>query len=255
MREIRVRSSLDGSEEPALLRPAPADDPAPLLVGLHTWSYDRFNAVDLLAPLAERNGWHLLLPEFRGPNRSTNPRAAEACGSALAVRDVLDAVDAARALAPVAEEAVLLAGVSGGGHMTLLVAAAAPERFRAAVAFCPITDLAAWHAENPDYAAHVAACCGGDPSPATEAVYRERSPLRHAARLARTTVLLRHGRFDPVVSAPHSLRLYEAVTAADPEARIFLDIFDGGHEMPVAMLERALLGQVSGGRETEEATG
>ena len=46
--EITVRSSVDGSEEPSLLYiPETAHEKTvPLVVGLHTWSYDRFNKME-----------------------------------------------------------------------------------------------------------------------------------------------------------------------------------------------------------------
>ena len=93
MTEIKVKSSIDGSEEVSLLYKADGSSPRPLIVGLHTWSMDRFNQVDNLLPIAKELNWHLLLPEFRGPNLITNLRGKEACGSTLAKQDIIDAVD------------------------------------------------------------------------------------------------------------------------------------------------------------------
>lgn len=42
-------------------------------------------------PYAERLNWHLLLPEFRGPNLAQNPNCQDACGSPKAKQDILDA--------------------------------------------------------------------------------------------------------------------------------------------------------------------
>ena len=74
--EIAVRSTVDGSKEPSLLYiPETAHEKTvPLVVGLHTWSYDRFNKMDAYLPFCKSRGWALLLPEFRGPNLRTNPR-------------------------------------------------------------------------------------------------------------------------------------------------------------------------------------
>ncbi|HRV05256.1 MAG TPA: hypothetical protein P5025_09515 [Candidatus Ratteibacteria bacterium] len=49
--EILVTSSIDGSREPSLLWRC-EEQPAPLLVGLHTWSADRHNQVDTFFPLS-----------------------------------------------------------------------------------------------------------------------------------------------------------------------------------------------------------
>ena len=91
---LTVRSSLDGSQEPSLFyRPRERIRP-PLLVGLHTWSCDLYNQVDAMLPMCRERGWALLLPEFRGPNLASNPRARQACASALAKQDIIDVVDA-----------------------------------------------------------------------------------------------------------------------------------------------------------------
>lgn len=63
------------------------------MVGLHTWSYNRFNQLSAMLPLCRERGWALLLPEFRGPNLKNNPRVRQACASEVARRDILDAVE------------------------------------------------------------------------------------------------------------------------------------------------------------------
>ena len=72
MKEILIRSTLDGSMQPSLYRKSPSEGKRPLLVGLHTWSYDRFNQVNDLLPVAEEYDFNLILPEFRGPNLTDN---------------------------------------------------------------------------------------------------------------------------------------------------------------------------------------
>jgi hypothetical protein len=91
-REILVKSTLDGSMQPSLFYKA--EGTRPLLVGLHTWSYDRFNQIENMLPFAEKYDFNLLLPEFRGPNLKTNPICTQACGSEFALGDVKDAIDA-----------------------------------------------------------------------------------------------------------------------------------------------------------------
>lgn len=229
IRDLAIISSLDDSLEPSLFRRAPGDDPAPLLVGLHSWSMDRHNLVDSLLPVAQARGWHLLLPEFRGPNKADNPRCEEACGSRLAKQDILDAVDHVVETYEVDERTIFLYGGSGGAHMALLMAAYAPDRWRSVAAFCGITDLTAWHGQNRKYAAQIEACCGGPPGAETKRQYDLRSPVYWASDIARAEVTIYHGKYD--LSVPHSqaLRLYEAIHEADPTSRVFLTIFDGGH--------------------------
>ena len=234
MTEIEVRSSIDGSMEPSLLH-VPKGEGLTLLVGLHTWSADRLNQVESMLPYCEERGWALLLPEFRGANLATNPRAPMACGSRLARQDVIDALDHVLAAHPIDPARVFLLGGSGGGHMALMMAAYAPERFRAISSWCPITDVAAWHAQNPKYAPNIAACFGGVPgsSAAIDADYRDRSPLYHTEDIARAHVSVHHGRFDPSVPYTQTWRLAQEIERLRPE-RFFHEIFDGKHEIHAA---------------------
>ena len=230
--EITVTSRVDGSREPSLLHLPAGSDPFPLVVGLHTWSHDRFNQADALLPYCRERRWALLLPEFRGPNLAANPRASHACGSEVARQDVLDAVDAVLAGYPLDPAKVFLLGGSGGGHMALLLAASAPLRWKGVSAWVPITDLSTWFDENTDYAANLAACCGGNPGdgPDVDREYRERSPISHLEELANATLSLHHGRFDPVVPYRQSWRLaLELERLGAP--RFFFEIFDGGHDI------------------------
>ena len=231
--EIRVASTLDGSAEPSLLWVPETDVRVPLVVALHTWSYDRFNQERNILHLCRDRNWALLLPEFRGPNMRTNPRAPQACGSALAKQDILDAVDHVAATQPVDVDRILLIGGSGGGHMALMMAAAAPDRWRAVSAWVPITDVAAWHRERigTKDADNIEACCGGPPgsSSAIDDEYRNRSPMTYVDRIAKANVSVHHGRFDGRVSYLHTWRLMcELETIGAPRA--FFEIFDGRHQ-------------------------
>ncbi len=55
----------------------------------------------------------------------------------------------------------------GGGHAALLLAARYPELWTAVSAWCPISDIAAWHKQCQDralrYAKDIEQICGGDP--------------------------------------------------------------------------------------------
>jgi dipeptidyl aminopeptidase/acylaminoacyl peptidase len=232
MEELSFVSSSDGSPEPSLFYHPGGTTPVPLVVGLHTWSYDRFNQVDGMLPLCKERGWGLLLPEFRGPSLDSNPRVRQAGGSALAIQDVLDAVAAVSRRFPVKRDALFLLGGSGGGHVALLAAAREPALWRGVSSWVPITDLAAWHGQNPEYASHVKACCGGEPgsSEAMDREYRERSPIAQVEALAKVNLSLHHGRFDPVVHYSHSWNLAQALERRGAE-RFFFDIFDGAHDI------------------------
>ncbi len=223
--EFYVKSTADGSEQPSLFFPTEAKGKRPLMVGLHTWSYERHNYQKLL-PLAERLGFNLLMPEFRGPNLVSNPNRFEACGSELAKRDIIDAIDYVLSHYDVDGENVFLVGGSGGGHMALLMAGYAPERFKAISSIVPITDLTKWVEQNPNYTEHIIACTGGDRNEMLA-----RSPISYIDKIAKANLKIFHGKWDKSVPVSHSMILYNELFARHPKSRVYLEIFDGGHEM------------------------
>lgn len=231
--ELFFESSLDGSREPYLLWLPPEGKPTALVVGLHTWSADRFNQTKALLPFCQERGWALLLPEFRGPNLTRNPRAQQAGGSAPARRDIVDATRQVLETHFGGDERppLFLVGGSGGGHMSLMVAGCEDFEWSAISSWCPITDLAAWHKENAGYAPHIEAVCGGAPDASEEICvqYRERSPINYAERLAQCRLLLAHGRYDQSVPFSHGWSLAQAIERHQPKEHFFY-LFDGGHE-------------------------
>ena len=232
MNEILIESSIDHTQQPSLYFHPDTPDPVPLVVGLHTWSYDRFNQEQNYLHLCREHRFALLLPEFRGPNLNSNPRKNDACGSEKARRDVIDAVDHVCKISAIDRSSIFLLGCSGGGHMALLAAETAPELFRAVEIWCPVSDLVQWHkflAEtHQNYIHHIEACLGGTPEEFPEE-YASRSPVTHLKQLKNLPVSIHHGRHDTVVPFQHSRRLAEILESAG-NAQVYLDIFDGGHE-------------------------
>ncbi|MCA9069528.1 MAG: hypothetical protein KDA84_11420, partial [Planctomycetaceae bacterium] len=107
LEDIQIQSTMDQTLQPAKLWvPATAKkQPTPLLVFLHSWSGDyRQNNAKWLTEAARR-GWIFLHPNFRG--RNDHP---EACGSALARQDILDAIDLVSEQFQVDPSRVYLAG-------------------------------------------------------------------------------------------------------------------------------------------------
>jgi acetyl esterase/lipase len=117
--DVRIESSKDGTQQPALLYIPPgaaaADRGAriPLLVFLHSWSTDYKTTGGVAEAVGEcrRRGWAFLSPDFRGVN--DHP---EACASDLAVQDILDSIEYAKQQARLDEKRIYLLGSSGGGH-------------------------------------------------------------------------------------------------------------------------------------------
>lgn len=232
IQEIPVVSTIDGSREPNLLHVPRTQQPVPLVIGLHTWSYDRFNQAEAMLPFCQVRGWALLLPEFRGPNLVTNPSVQQACASPLAKQDVIDALDYVIDRHPINPGLVFLLGASGGGQMALMLAAYAPARWQAVSAWVPITDLTDWHDQNREYSAHIEACCGGSPgiNATIDQEYRERSPIYHVDRMHNVNLAVHHGRHDAVVPFSHSWNFALALERHNP-GRFYFEIFDGGHEI------------------------
>ena len=235
--EILIPSTLDGTLQPSLFYRASKPD-RPLLVGLHTWSFDRFNQIENMLPFAEEQDFHLLLPDFRGPNRAKNPNCHKACGSVYAKQDIKDAIDYLIEHEGIDRENIFLLGLSGGGHMALLMAGFCPEYFRAIGAFVPISDLARWATENPKYGRYVYDCCGDD-----EQELALRSPIHYLDTIAQANLKIFHGKRDSVVPVAQSLDFYRQIQDKHPQARVFLDVFDGGHQIDMQQASYWILTQ------------
>ena len=246
--EILIPSTLDGTLQPSLFYRASKPD-RPLLVGLHTWSFDRFNQIENMLPFAEKQDFHLLLPDFRGPNRAKNPNCHKACGSVYAKQDIKDAIDYLIEHEGIDEKNIFLLGASGGGHMALLMAGYCPERFRAIASFVPITDLAKWAEQTPKYGEHVRACCGDDP-----AEMAARSPVTYLDKIATANLKIFHGKRDSLVPVSHSIELFCKIQERYPTSRVFLDIFDGGHQLDIKQAEYWILSQYLG-KKRDNVTG
>lgn len=236
--EIYIRSTIDGSMQPSLYFHAEGEEPRPLLVGLHTWSHNRTNQIQYLLKFAEEQNFNMLLPEFRGPNLMSNPNKEQTCGSLLAKQDIKDAIDYINATKSIDSTNIFLVGLSGGGHMAMLMAGFCPEYFRAIAAFAPISDLERWKSEAPSYAPHVDYCCNTDPEEMLK-----RSPINYFDVIARANMKIFHGRIDEVVPFAQSLDFFNEMLLRHPKARLYLDIFDGGHQFDLNLCRNWIMSQ------------
>jgi poly(3-hydroxybutyrate) depolymerase len=171
------KSNFDKSDQTAYLSgPEAATQPTPLVVSLHSWSGDLEQRNATLETLTAKKGWYCLQPDFRGVNDRP-----EACASPAAQQDILDAIAWVVERHPVDVQRVYLTGSSGGGHMTMMMAARFPERWRAASAWVGISDLVDWHSMHRDgrYGRMLRSCCGGAPGDSLQVdeQYRLRSPI------------------------------------------------------------------------------
>lgn len=195
VRDIRYKSDADGTEQPALFYAPESKAPAPLLVSLHTWSFDYRQTMQIsCAKWCVKNGWAYIQPDFRGPN--TRP---EATGSELAVKDITSAVDYAKSKANIDVKRIYLLGHSGGGYATLLMAGRAPDLWAAVSAWCPISDLTEWHQECVDrkiaFSGDIEKSCGGNPAADAKAAEeaRKRSAITYLEAAKKFSVDLNAG--------------------------------------------------------------
>lgn len=221
VREITYPSAADATPQPALFYAPRGDAPKPLLVALHTWSSNYLKETG--APYAEwclAHDWVFIHPNFRGQNNRP-----EAAGSELAVQDILSAVAFARQLANVDASRIYLAGVSGGGHMSLLMAGRAPDLWAGVSAWAAISDLKAWYSEcrqrKLGYADDIVRIAGGIPgqSAAADRECHRRSPLSHLAAAKNLPLDINAGitdGHDGSVPISHSLLAFNLV-AAEPD--------------------------------------
>ena len=247
--ELLIRSTLDGTLQPSLFYRA-SEPQRPLLVGLHTWSFDRFNQIKNMLPFAEEHDFNLLLPDFRGPNTKENPDPFKACGSEYAKQDIKDAIDYLVANEAVDAENIYLLGLSGGGHMALLMAGFCPEYFKAIGAFVPITDLNKWAVENPKYGERIRYCCGE-----SEQELAKRSPISYVDTIATANLKIFHGKRDSVVPVTQSINLYTKIYEKYPDARVYLDVFDGGHQIDMHQAAYWIITQYQKQQKLREITG
>jgi dipeptidyl aminopeptidase/acylaminoacyl peptidase len=209
-----MRSTADGSTQPSYLvvphSGADGTSSMPLVVMLHTWSTDLEQQFTRVEEDVVPRGWLVITPNFRG--RNDHP---EACGSPVAQQDILDAVAWVRSRFPVDEKRIYLLGWSGGGFMTMLMAARYPELWAAASAGAGISDLNAWYEEHrdDDIGAQLRGCFGAPPTQSESAArqYREQSPLTYLRPDLPVPIDLAAGRADPEVSVRHTLRAFRAL--------------------------------------------
>lgn len=224
---IEVESSVDGSAQPSYLVLPPdflTEGPArPVVVSLHSWSFDLEQRWPELEQMVSDRGWIYLFPNFRGRNDSI-----EACGSDIARQDVIDALDWVMEHYRIDDQRVYVTGVSGGGFMTLAMVASYPSRWTAASAWVPLSDLQAWydfHAGDR-YGEMTRQCVGGDPAedPAIGAEMERRSPLHQLAAAVDVPLDIAAGRFDGHNGAPipvwHSLAAFNTIAEAVGEPRV-----------------------------------
>ncbi|MBS1827502.1 MAG: prolyl oligopeptidase family serine peptidase [Acidobacteria bacterium] len=212
-------ADVDINGQKAILDIPQGAGPFPLLVHLHSWSasYNNSSELKIIRDEAARRHWVFLSPDFRGPNDRP-----EACGSDLAVADIVNAVAYAKKTAKIDGKRIYLVGGSGGGHMSLMMAGRHPKLWTAVSSWVPISDLKAWYthsqAKGLRYAKMMEQCCGGPPSATTDAEYHKRSPLTYLAKAKGLPISIHVGIHDGhtgAVPVPHSFWAFNTLAIAN----------------------------------------
>jgi len=177
--KIEVQSSADHTMQPSLSYTPKTNKQVPLLVALHTWSgdYKQWEG-STYAKWCIENGWALIHPNYRGPNKSP-----ESTGSDLVISDIKDAIKYMQETTNIDNSRIYLIGGSGGGYNSLQVVSKTPEIWAGVSTWVPITDLTAWYYENRKagrvYANDITASTGGVPDSIASVDYQylHRSPI------------------------------------------------------------------------------
>lgn len=243
---IEYVSSADNTLQPALFYKPNTNEPAPLLVALHTWTGDYLQ--NLNAPFAEwcvDNDWVFIHPNFRGPNNKP-----EATGSDLVIQDILSAVDFAKQHSNVDLNRIYLVGASGGGHAALLVSALHPDIWAGVSVWVPVTDLSVWYDQvgqlDRQYLTFLEQSMGGAPgtSPEVDLAYKNRSPITYLSTSTPINLDINagiHDGHDGLVPISHSLLAYNALTA--PEYHLSeqeIQYFVGQAQVPQHLIDPLL---------------
>jgi len=203
----------------------PADERPPLVVLVHGGPTGRARrGWDSSAQFLATRGWAVLSVDYRGSagyGRAYRNRLRGNWG----LLDVEDAAGGARYCAQsglVDGDRMAIMGGSAGGYTVLEALARYPGLFAAGVCMYGVTDLFALSEDTHKFEAHYTDSLIG-PLPEAAAAYRERSPVRHADRMA-DPVAIFQGKEDKVVplaqaeaivealkerGVPHTYRVYE----------------------------------------------
>jgi pimeloyl-ACP methyl ester carboxylesterase len=205
-------------------------DPAPLLVGLHGAANTADNWLVFSNP-SWVSSWKVVLTMLLGgvaivpnandaasvePNPPAPPRPT--FYAAEQERYVFDAIDEAARRFPVDARRVYVAGTSMGGHGALALAAHHPDRFAAAIAAVPPTDLrmiyAHYAADDPGHGVCVELAAGlGGTLDEVPMAYAQHSAVCVAENLAEIPVSARGCAQDDLVDGVAHIGALEAALA------------------------------------------
>lgn len=174
-------------------------------------------------------GWNVLVPDHRGStgHGRVYQQALRGRWGELDVSDAIDSITDAHARGWGAPSHTAVVGSSAGGFTALGVVASAAHLVAAAVVAYPVTDLADLAERSHRFERHYTDSMIGA-LPAAGELYRDRSPVNFADRVAPTPLLVMHGDSDPVVPIEQSFAFVERCRAAGGQVEFV--VYEGeGH--------------------------
>ena len=172
---VEIRSQADGEIQKAYFYSSNSKDPQPLIVSLHSWSWN-YQQEDTLSILSKEKNINYIHPDFRGVNNTKN-----ACCSDLVIADIDAAIDYAIVNGNVDTSKIYVTGRSGGGYATLASFMKAKHRVKKFAAWVPLADLVKWYdqtkARKLKYTAEILLCTNSLHGELNKEVAIERSPM------------------------------------------------------------------------------
>ncbi len=222
IKHVLIKSTVDGTRQPALFYDSGSKDKKPLLLALHSWSADYQHQYSIPFGIwAVKNDWVFIHPDYRGAFTNKSATASEP-----AIQDILDALTYAISHARVDSDRIYITGFSGGAMVTLIMVGRYPQLWAGAAAWVPVYDLAKWYQElrksGYNYTVHIRNSCGGPPLEGSESFLecRRRSASSYLSNAygKRVPVYIAAGINDNFVNPSHSIMAFNDL--AEKEERI-----------------------------------
>ncbi len=172
---VDIESPIDGSLQKAYFYKTRSSEPQPLIVSLHTWSFDysQYDSINIQSAAKDLNYIH---PDFRGPNKSK-----DACCSDLVISDIDASIDFAIENANVDTSKIFVIGNSGGGYATIAMFMRSKHRIKKFSSWVPLVDLLRWYDETKirklEYANDILSCTQSVDNILNEDVAKKKSPI------------------------------------------------------------------------------
>lgn len=208
-----------------------AAGPGPTVIDLHGGPEGQARpAYHHLYPRLLAAGWTVIAPNVRGSAGFGRDfvHADDLDRRYHGITDVADVVGSLVSAGVADPAAVVCAGRSYGGYLTLAALTAFPDLFVGGISTCGMSDLLTFYATTEPWIGAAAVSKYGDPA-ADAALLADLSPLRRVAAV-RVPVLFVHGSRDTNVPPSESTQMADAITARGGRAEVLI-VADEGHEL------------------------